>query len=87
MDEVSQTLKERNKRYGSFEEMAGTLKKLKDVIRASPNWHLLSAAQQSALDEISMKIARILHGDPNYKDNWHDVEGYAKLISDTLGDE
>ncbi len=31
---------------------------------------------------IADKIARILNGDPNYKDNWHDIQGYAKLAED-----
>lgn len=29
---------------------------------------------------IAHKIARILNGDPNYADNWHDIAGYATLI-------
>ena len=27
---------------------------------------------------------KILNGDPNYVDNWHDIIGYAKLIEDRL---
>src|SRR5690606_10084595 len=30
------------------------------------------------------KIARILIGDPNYADNWHDIQGYAKLVEERL---
>jgi len=29
---------------------------------------------------IFCKIARILNGDPNLIDNWHDIAGYAKLV-------
>jgi hypothetical protein len=29
---------------------------------------------------IFCKITRILTGDPNYTDNWHDIAGYAKLV-------
>lgn len=32
------------------------------------------------LEMIAHKIARILNGDPNYADNWHDIAGYATLI-------
>ena len=30
------------------------------------------------------KIARILNGDSNYHDSWHDIIGYAKLVADQL---
>jgi len=35
---------------------------------------------------ICHKISRIVNGDPNYKDSWHDIIGYAKLIEDKLED-
>jgi hypothetical protein len=28
---------------------------------------------------ISGKLSCIISGDPNYADNWHDVQGYARL--------
>lgn len=31
-----------------------------------------------------MKMARIAIGDPNYLDNWVDIQGYAKLEQDIL---
>ena len=30
------------------------------------------------------KIGRILNGDPNYHDSWHDIVGYSKLTADEL---
>ena len=36
------------------------------------------------LGTIADKIGRILSGDPNYADNWHDIQGYAKLVEDRL---
>lgn len=30
------------------------------------------------------KIGRILNGDPNYADSWHDIAGYATLIDQQL---
>jgi hypothetical protein len=33
---------------------------------------------------IQHKIARILNGDPNYHDSWHDIGGYSKLVADRL---
>lgn len=48
------------------------------------NWTKLAPDQQQALDTICDKIARILNGDPDYTDNWHDIQGYAKLVEDRL---
>lgn len=33
---------------------------------------------------IAGKIARIINGDPNYVDSWHDIAGYATLIEQEL---
>jgi hypothetical protein len=40
--------------------------------------------QREALDMIAHKIGRILNGDPNYADSWHDLEGYARLVEQRL---
>ena len=33
---------------------------------------------------IASKIARIVNGDPDYADNWHDIAGYARLVEKEL---
>lgn len=33
---------------------------------------------------IAVKIARILVGDCNHPDHWHDIAGYATLVADRL---
>ena len=52
-----------------------------------PAWSKLTATQKQALTVMADKIARILSGDPDYADNWHDIQGYAKLVEDRLGVE
>ena len=37
-----------------------------------------------ALDLIASKIGRMLSGNLNYIDNWHDIAGYATLIENRL---
>jgi sulfur carrier protein ThiS len=37
-----------------------------------------------SLDMIANKIARIVNGDPYYKDSWQDIAGYAQLIVNKL---
>jgi hypothetical protein len=48
-------------------------------MRLAPGWHRLSADKKQALTVIADKQARILSGDPEYVDNWHDIQGYARL--------
>lgn len=94
---VNDTLDERGARYGDFSDHAVIAQRLQDVMRNSGargdamavnrGWHALSDVQKQALTVIADKIARILNGDPNYVDNWHDIQGYAKLAEDRCGPE
>jgi hypothetical protein len=33
---------------------------------------------------IAHMLGRILNGDPDYADSWHDIAGYAQLVADRL---
>lgn len=81
---IEETLKERGDRYGSFAHHAEISQKLQDTMRAETGWSRLAADQKQALTIIADKIARMLNGDPNYRDNWHDIVGYAKLVDDRM---
>lgn len=84
--DINDTLQERGKRYGAFRDQAVICQGLKHVMRFSPSskWEDLSADQQECLDMIANKVGRILNGDPDYADSWHDIVGYAKLVEDRL---
>lgn len=82
--DIAKTLAERGSRYGSFEDHAAIAQKLQDAMRAEQGWRALADDQKQALTVIADKIARMLNGDPNYRDNWHDIVGYAKLVDDRL---
>ena len=84
---VAQTLKERNKTHGDFVEQAETAQCLKELIRDTPSWAQLSYDQREALELDATKTSRILHGDPNHVDSWHDKAGYATLIVNRLEKE
>ena len=81
---ITYTLKERGSRYGVFAEHAYIAQSIQNVMRAAPGWTRLSCDEAQALTVIADKIARILNGDPHYTDNWHDIQGYAKLVEDRL---
>lgn len=78
--DVNKTLDERGERYGKFSNHAELSQKLKQAMKEKATWWDLSPSQQESLEMIANKIARILNGDPNYADNWHDIAGYATLI-------
>lgn len=81
---VINTLAERGSRYGRFADHATIAQGIQDVMRAAPKWEQLDQDMKQALSVIADKIARILNGDPFYGDNWHDIQGYAKLIEDRI---
>lgn len=93
---IENTLAERGTRYGDFTDHADLaqgiqfrmqkfcLKADNDVGFIEPWKDRLNNVQRQALTVIADKIARILSGDPNYADNWHDIQGYAKLVEDRL---
>lgn len=82
---IKDTLKEREATHGAFKDHAEIAQQLKHVCRA--HWQDLSYRQQEALEMICHKIARILAGDQNHVDHWHDIIGYATLIEDYLNDQ
>jgi hypothetical protein len=89
MSDITTTLQERGRRYGKFTGHAQITQELKHVIfNAAETRQLeLEADQQEALDMIFHKIGRIINGDPNYADSWHDIAGYAQLVADRLNGE
>ena len=81
---VDSTLAERGSRYGKFSSHARITQRLKNEMRVTNGWQKLSGSQAEALDMIAHKIGRILNGDPNYADSWHDIAGYAQLVDNQL---
>ena len=84
VEAVNDTLKERGSRYGDFTDHAFIAQELQDAMRANDGWKRLDAVKRQALSVIADKIARILNGDPEYADNWHDIQGYARLVEERL---
>lgn len=81
---IENTLAERGARYGKFAEHAEIAQNIQAALVGRPGWERLAPDQKQALLTITDKMARILNGDPNYSDNWHDIMGYAKLVDDRL---
>lgn len=84
--DIEKTLAERGSRYGSFADHAYIAQTLKGMVWGTGGWGRLANDQKQALEVIMDKVARILNGDPDYVDNWHDIQGYAKLVEDRLNE-
>ncbi len=91
MTEVTETLKQRGSKYGTFENNARTTQGIMDVLKAgvmrNENERELLAHEKEALHMIAHKMSRIVCGTGIVKDNWHDIAGYAKLAEDLTQDE
>lgn len=81
---IQETLNERENTYGDYEKVASMTRSLMASMEYSKNWRELYPFQQEALHMIASKIARILEGDHEYVDSWHDVAGYATLVEQCL---
>lgn len=84
MSEVDTTLEERGNRYGAFTEHARITQSIKRAMQDSPNWQKLPDFMKEALEMNAHKVGRILNGDPNYADSWHDIIGYTRLVEKEL---
>lgn len=81
---IQNTLQQRGERYGEFCEVAATTQALMAVIDSAYNSEQLDDSMKTSLFMICNKMARIVNGDPNYIDNWHDIAGYATLVEQEL---
>lgn len=84
MSDITETLAERGTRYGEFHEHARITQNIKRAMCDSPNWKYLNDDMKEALEMVAHKVGRILNGDPEYHDSWHDIIGYTKLVEQRL---
>ena len=83
---IEATLAERQAQYGCFEDVARTTGKIMEALSEVRVNGLndLPYPHRMALYMIASKMARIVNGDFNHLDSWHDIGGYSKLIEDLL---
>ena len=85
---IEATLKERQSTYGSFEDVAFVTENIMAILAQARVNGLndLPHTHRMALYMIASKMARIVNGDFNHVDGWHDIAGYATLIENLLKD-
>lgn len=83
---LSDTLQQRGSTYGDFADIAELSEKFRKVCSdyLDGRGKSLPSVHRESLIMVFHKIARVLAGDPNYTDNWHDVAGYATLVENHI---
>lgn len=84
MSELRETLDQRGSQYGKFETHAAITQAIKRTMYDTPNWERLPPDMKEALEMTAHKIGRILNGNPQLHDSWHDISGYITLVADRL---
>lgn len=79
--DIQETLNDRQVTHGEFSTHALIAQSIKCQMFNANGYGRLSAIQREALDMIAHKIARILNGNPDVHDHWHDICGYATLVA------
>jgi hypothetical protein len=81
---IEATLDERGARYGSYAEKAAIIQQMKESMRAGSSWAGMAPDMKESLEMVVSKVGRIVTGDADYSDSWHDIIGYTKLVEDRL---
>lgn len=81
---IDRTLAERGEQYGDFYDQASLELTIKDIFHRHRTWQKLAPDQRAAIDMAAVKFARIMNGNPDHFDSWHDVAGYMELVARRL---
>jgi hypothetical protein len=78
---TTELLSQRQETHGDFNEVARIAQQFRKMMRVEYGWEHMNDAQREALDSMASKFGRIASGDPNFRDHWDDIAGYATLAS------
>lgn len=81
---VDNILQQRKATYGDYSTNAKVTQGIMKVIRMGENVNALNDMHLEGLHMIAHKMSRIVNGDPNHKDSWDDIAGYAKCVADRI---
>lgn len=83
---VDALLESRGSTHGDYGETARLAQMFKLVLRSARQWDKMKDEHRESLDLITLKIARVLSGNPEFAEHWDDIIGYSSLIARTLKD-
>lgn len=75
-------LVDRRKTHGNFRDVASVSQGLKEILKIGPSCAHLTDTEREGLEMILHKIARIVCGNPHFKDHWADIAGYATRVEE-----
>ena len=81
MTTTEKLLNERRETHGDYTEVARVAQAFRNIMRDTQGWACMNDTQREALDSMASKFGRLGSGDPNFRDHWDDVAGYATLAS------
>lgn len=84
---VEEITEARGTQYGDFATQAVIAQDLKNYVRGLDGWVRLKPHQKESLDMIMHKISRIVNGNPEHKDSWVDIAGYAHIVAVRIVDD
>jgi len=84
---INKTLNERENTHGDYVANASAAMTLISAAMSQPGWEKLPAYQQYTLIMGYVKDGRILAGNHNYDDHWHDKSCYPALVEKELTKE
>jgi hypothetical protein len=79
---TQELLQERGQTHGDFTDNSRVSQELKATLHCENAD--LTDIEREAIDMICHKLARIVCGNPHFKDHWDDIAGYAMLVVDRL---
>lgn len=79
---VDTVLSDRAKTHGDYKTHATITQSIKFILQDAAEYGKLDFCQRESLEMIAHKIGRIVAGDPDFRDHWIDIAGYAKLVAD-----
>lgn len=82
--EINKVLAERGANYGDFAFVAFRSQQIQNHLRIHDPEKQYTPTQREALQMIASKLARIVTGNPEHRDSWIDIAGYAKLVADSI---
>lgn len=84
MSDASSLITERSKTHGDFSHTAKVAQAIHAVLATGLGHKDIHPIMAEALNQIAVKLARIVCGDPSFPGHWEDVAGYSQLVLDHL---
>jgi hypothetical protein len=77
-------LEERRATHGEYRDHTRCTQAILLMLQRERNWEKLDDIMKESLHMFAHKMARIATGNPDTKDHWDDIAGYAVLVSQRL---